>query len=62
VPRVSQDDVIAWSRRGMRDSEIIGRIDETGTVFHLYAVDEMRLRDAGVSEDVILDMRETSRR
>jgi surface antigen len=60
--RVAPDDVIAWSRRGMHDSEIIDRIDRSGTIFHLNAADEMRLRDAGVSEDVIREMRETSRR
>jgi hypothetical protein len=62
VSRVSQDDVIGWTQRGMRDSEIIDRIDRSGTVFHLNAADEMRLRDSGVSEEVILEMRDTARR
>lgn len=59
--RVTQDDVIAWSGRGMRDGEIIDRIDRSGTVFHLTAADENRLRDAGVSEEVIREMRDTAR-
>jgi hypothetical protein len=59
--RVSQQDVIAWSNRGMRDSEIIDRIDRSGTVFHLTAADENHLRDGGVSEDVIREMKDTAR-
>jgi uncharacterized protein YcfJ len=59
--RVTQDDVIAWSNRGMRDGEIIDRIDRSGTVFHLTAADENHLRDAGVSEEVIREMRDTAR-
>jgi uncharacterized protein YcfJ len=62
VSRVSNDDVISWTQRGVRDSEIIDRIDRSGTIFHLNAADEMRLRDAGVSEQVILEMRDTARR
>ena len=60
--RVTHEDVIAWSGRGMRDSEIIDRVHRSGTVFHLNAADEMRLRDVGVSEAVIIEMRETERR
>jgi hypothetical protein len=60
--RVTPDDVISWSGRGMRDGEIIDRIHRSGTVFHLNAADEMRLRDAGVSETVIFEMRDTERR
>jgi uncharacterized protein YcfJ len=59
--RVSQQDVIGWTSRGMRDSEIIDRIDRSGTVFHLTAADENHLRDAGVSEDVIREMKDTAR-
>jgi hypothetical protein len=59
--RVSQQDVIAWTSRGMRDSEIIDRIDRSGTVFHLTAADENHLRDGGVSEDVIREMKDTAR-
>ena len=59
--RVTRGDVIAWSNRGMRDSEIIDRIDRSGTVYHLSAADENDLRDARVSEDVIREMKETAR-
>ena len=59
--RVSQQDVVAWSGRGMRDSEIIDRIDRSGTVFHMSAADENHLRDSGVSVDVIREMKDTAR-
>ena len=59
--RVTQGDVIAWSNRGMRDSEIIDRIERSGTVYHLSAADQNDLRDAHVSEDVIREMKETAR-
>jgi hypothetical protein len=60
--RVTQEDVISWTARGMHDGEIIDRVHRSGTVFHLTAADEMRLRDAGVSETVIFEMRDTERR
>ena len=59
--RVSRDDVIVWTRRGMRDGEILDRIDRSGTVFHVTAADENQLRDAGVSEEVISEMKNTAR-
>lgn len=59
--RVSQEDVVAWTSRGVRDSEIMDRIDRSGTVFHLSAADENHLRDSGVSESVIRDMKDTAR-
>jgi uncharacterized protein YcfJ len=59
---VTTTDVVSWSQRGTRDEEIIDRINRTGTVFHLTAADENRLRDAGVSEMVIRAMKDTARR
>src|SRR4051812_19293665 len=59
--RVTKDDVIAWNGRGVRDSEIIDRIDRSGTVFRLTAADENQLRDSGVSEDDIREMKDTAR-
>jgi outer membrane lipoprotein SlyB len=59
---VTTQDVISWVQRGTRDEEIIDRINRTGTVFHLTAADENRLRDAGVSEMVIRAMNDTARR
>ena len=59
---VSRQDVVDWSNRGVRDDIIIDRIDRSGTVFTLNGADENRLRDAGVSEDVIRAMKDTARR
>ena len=59
---VTKDDVIDWTRRGDRDDLIIDRIDRSGSVFNLSSRDENRLRDAGVSEDVIRAMKDTTRR
>jgi uncharacterized protein YcfJ len=60
VNRVSKEDVIAMSNRGLRDGEIIDRIDRSGTVYHLSAADENDLRDARVSENVIREMKDTA--
>ena len=59
---VTPDDVIAWTQRGTREDIIIDRIERSNTVYHLTAADENRLRDAGVSETVIIVMRDTARR
>ena len=59
--RVTRDDVITWTHQGLRDSDIMDRIDRSGTVFHLTASDENQLRDAGVGEDVIREMKDTVR-
>ena len=59
---VTKRDVIQWTARGTRDDVIIDRIDRSGTVFHLNRDDEQDLRDAGVSEMVIQEMRATARR
>jgi hypothetical protein len=58
---VTKEDVMAWTNRGMRDSEIMDRINRSGTVYHLSAADENQLRDARVSEDVIREMQDTAR-
>lgn len=59
---VSKRDVVKWTQRGTRDDVIIDRIERSGTVFHLSRGDEQDLRDAGVSEMVIQEMRATARR
>lgn len=56
---VSQSDVIGWTVRGVTDDVILDRIDRARSTFHLSAGDEMRLRDAGVSDDVIRAMKAT---
>ena len=57
---VSREDVIAWTVRGTRDQIIIERITTSGTTFHLNTADELTLRDAGVSEDVVRVMKATA--
>jgi hypothetical protein len=56
---VSQSDVIGWTVRGVSDDVILDRIGHARSTFHLSAGDEMRLRDAGVSDDVIRAMKAT---
>jgi surface antigen len=59
---VSKQDVVDWTRRGVKDEIIIDRIDRSGTKFHLTAADENMLREQGVSEDVVREMKQTARR
>ena len=59
---VTKDDVIYWAGRGDRDDLIIDRIQQSGAVFQLSSRDENDLRDAGVSEDVIREMKASARR
>jgi hypothetical protein len=57
---VSCEDIIAWSIRGTSDDIIIDRIAHSPSIFHLSASDEIHLRDAGVSKDVIRTMKATA--
>ncbi|HEX3356627.1 MAG TPA: glycine zipper domain-containing protein [Tepidisphaeraceae bacterium] len=61
-PAVSKHDVIKWASRGTRDDVIIDRIERSRTIFHLSRQDEQDLRDAGVSEMVIEEMKSTAQR
>jgi hypothetical protein len=60
--RVTKQDVIAWTERGVKEDLIIDRIDRTHSAFRLSPADENELRDAGVSEEVIRTMKNTTRR
>lgn len=60
-PAVTQGDVVAWSKRGDNDQQIIDRIRTSGARFYLNANDENYLRDSGVSEDVVRYMKDTGR-
>jgi hypothetical protein len=62
VEPVSSSDVIRWTACAMREDVILERIQRSGSVFHLTAADENQLRDRGVSERVIQEMKDTSRR
>lgn len=59
---VTKADVREWSRAGVKDEIIIDRVERSGTVFKLNAKDVNELRDAGVSEAVIVSMKATARR
>ena len=59
---VTRTDVIEWTRRGDRDEQIIDRIERSASVPRLTARDENDLRDAGVSERVILSLKDAARR
>jgi hypothetical protein len=52
-------DIIAMTKAGMTDEEIMRRIDETRSVFRLSSDDVVRLRNDGVSGRVIDYMLET---
>jgi hypothetical protein len=58
---VSRDDVIRWTKDGVKDEIIIDRIERSGTSFRLTATDENALRDANVSEEVVRAMKNTAR-
>lgn len=58
---VTKEDVVDWSRRGVKDEVIVDRIERSGQVFRLSAADENWMRDSHVSEDVIRTMRNTGR-
>ncbi|HEV8605657.1 MAG TPA: glycine zipper domain-containing protein [Tepidisphaeraceae bacterium] len=58
---VTRDDVIRWSKDGVKDEVIIDRIQRSGTTFSMTASDESALRDANVSEDVMRAMKNSAR-
>src|SRR5882672_10830402 len=58
---LTRDDVIRWTKDGVKDEVIIDRIERSGTAFRLTAADENALRDANVSEEVLRSMKNTSR-
>jgi len=61
VRAVTKNDVISWTRAGVKDEVIIDRIQRSGTVFRMTAADENQLRDANVSEEVVRAMKDTAR-
>ena len=55
---VTMDELVAMSRAGLDDEEILDRLDATGQVFELNASQEEALRDAGISSYVVNRMQE----
>lgn len=60
-PAVTKNDVINWTRQGVKDEIIIDRIQRSNSSFRLTAADENELRDAGVSDEVVRAMRYSGR-
>jgi hypothetical protein len=58
-PPLSPEDIIALTKAGVADDEIVRRIVDTRTVYRLGADEVVRLRNAGVSAPVINFMMET---
>lgn len=58
---LTRDDVIRWTKDGVKDEIIIDRIERSGTAFRLTGADENALRDANVSEEVLRAMKNTAR-
>ncbi len=54
---VTLDEVVAMKEAGMTDREMLNRLEATGQVFDLTPEAERSLRDRGVSENVISQMR-----
>jgi hypothetical protein len=57
---VTQQEIIRWSVRGESDDVIIDRLQKSPAIFHLGTSDEIHLRDAGVSDEVIRAMKATA--
>jgi hypothetical protein len=60
--RITQDDVVNWSRQGLSEEVIIDRIERGDVTFNLTAGDENSLASRGVSDNVIRAMKATARR
>ena len=57
---VTRDDVVRWTKDGVKDEIIIDRIERSGSTFRLSAADETSLRDANVSEEVVRAMKNSA--
>lgn len=58
---VTLDEVVAMERAGIRDDEMVNRLERTGQIFELTEWQENYLRDRGVSTDVVREMRTMNR-
>jgi len=50
---VTMSDVMNWTAQGVSDDDIIARIEHSDVIFRLTAADEVQMRDARVSNQVI---------
>lgn len=58
---VTLDEVVAMQRAGLSDRQMIDRLQATGQIFALDPSQEQYLRDRGVSQNVIVEMRTLNR-
>ena len=58
---VTLDEVVAMEEAGLTDSQMVERLEATNQVFALNPSQEQYLRDRGVSNGVIVQMRELNR-
>ncbi len=59
VPPVTVGDIVKMSKDGLPPSEIIARIHQSGTVYRLKASELAKLKEQGVSDEVIDYMQKT---
>lgn len=57
---ITREQIINWSVQGVSDDLIIDRLQHNPTTFHLSTSDEIHLRDAGVSDEVIRAIKATA--
>jgi len=60
--QLSTDDIKKMSEAGIADDKIIGTIESTGSIYHLFSSDVEELKQAGVSQRVIDYMLQTAYR
>jgi hypothetical protein len=58
---VTADELVAMERAGLSDSEMVDRLEATDQVFDLSPGQERALRQAGISDRVIREMRDINR-
>lgn len=58
---VTLDEVVAMEDAGLSDSEMLDRLEATGQIFALNSEQEQYLRQRGVSNNVIREMRDLNR-
>ena len=56
---ITRGDVVDWTRQGVKDEIIIDRIQRSGQKFVMTAADERELKSLGLSDNVILAMKNT---
>ena len=58
---ITRGDIVDWTRQGVKDEIIIDRIQRSGQKFVMTAADEREMKSVGVSANVILAMKNTTK-